>query len=474
MELAKKLSSFQGKGYVIAPAGFGKTHLIALAVNESKDRQLILTHTFAGVHSLKQKLQILDVSSSKYQIDTIASFTLRLCLAYPKTSGWNIEKPAGDEWDKLYNSAKKLLEKEFIKRIIKNSYTGVYVDEYQDCSQSQHKLILNIANELPCRVLGDPLQAIFDFNQTVVDWEKDVFTDFEKLGELEIPWRWKRSGATELGEWLKSTREHLIAGKKIDLTSALPRGLIKLNVDMNDYTNTKRLNVFYNFRNSTESVIGVFAGNPQSKSLSHNLAFNLAGLFCSIEEIEGKSLHLEFKKFEKITQGKSSLLLAIEFMKKCCTGIGDVLSSPTKKGDCGKISKATKYPEILSAANNYHQNSNSKNLRNLISIIKVKPEVGIYRRDLLNRFLCVLQIHSQNENLSLTEAADSFQKEFRHKGRPVKYSKQIATTLLVKGLEYDHAIVLDTKSMSDRELYVALTRGSKTLTIISNKNYIPY
>lgn len=474
MELANKLASFIGKGYVIAPAGFGKTHLIALAVNETRNRQLILTHTFAGVHSLKKKLQTLDVCSSKYQIDTIASFTLRLCLAYPKTSNWTIQKPAGEEWNKLYQSGISLLEKEFVKKIIKNSYAGLYVDEYQDCSQLQHKLIMNLANELPCRILGDPLQAIFDFNQTVVDWEKDVLPDFEKLGELEIPWRWKRSGATELGEWLKSTREHLIRGKKIDLTSALPRGLTLLNVDMNDYRNTKRFKVFYNFKNSTDSVIGIFAGNPQSKNLSHTLAFNLAGLFCSIEEIEGKSLYSEFKKFEKITPGKSSLLLAIEFMKKCCTGIGEVLSSPTKKGDCGKVSKATKYPEILSAANNYHQNSNSKNLRNLISIIKVKPEVGVYRRDLLNRFLCVLQIHSQNENLSLTEAADSFQKEFRYKGRPIKHSKQIATTLLIKGLEYDHAIVLDTKSMTDRELYVAITRGSKSLTIITDKNHIPH
>ena len=124
------MASFQGKGYVVAPAGYGKTHLIALAVNESKNRQLILTHTFAGVHALKKKLQILDVSSSKYQIDTIASFTLRLCLAYPKTSGWNIEKPAGIQWNDLYNSGIKLLEKEFIKRIIRNSYIGVYVDEY--------------------------------------------------------------------------------------------------------------------------------------------------------------------------------------------------------------------------------------------------------------------------------------------------------------------------------------------------------
>jgi hypothetical protein len=54
-ELAIKLNHCMAKGYVIAPAGYGKTHLIALAVRASSGRQLILTHTFAGVNSIKTK-----------------------------------------------------------------------------------------------------------------------------------------------------------------------------------------------------------------------------------------------------------------------------------------------------------------------------------------------------------------------------------------------------------------------------------
>lgn len=93
-ELALKLNDFTAKGYVIAPAGYGKTHLIAMAVKVASKRQLILTHTFAGVNSIKTKMTALGVPSSKYQIDTIASWSLRLCLAYPKTSGWKVEHPA--------------------------------------------------------------------------------------------------------------------------------------------------------------------------------------------------------------------------------------------------------------------------------------------------------------------------------------------------------------------------------------------
>jgi len=71
--LAVKLANFSSKGYVIAPAGYGKTHLISRAVKESKNRQLILTHTYAGVNSIKQKMRENEVPPTKYHVDTIFS-----------------------------------------------------------------------------------------------------------------------------------------------------------------------------------------------------------------------------------------------------------------------------------------------------------------------------------------------------------------------------------------------------------------
>lgn len=98
----RKLADFEGKGYVIAPAGFGKTHLIAMAVQASSRRQLVLTHTYAGVNAIRRKMQLLRALPSQYQIDTIASWALRTCLCFPKTSKWTKDRPAGEDWDKLY------------------------------------------------------------------------------------------------------------------------------------------------------------------------------------------------------------------------------------------------------------------------------------------------------------------------------------------------------------------------------------
>jgi ATP-dependent exoDNAse (exonuclease V) beta subunit len=49
----------------------------------------------------------------------------------------------------------------------------------------------------------------------------------------------------------------------------------------------------------------------------------------------------------------------------------------------------------------------------------------------------------------------------------------VSRTLLVKGLEYDHVLLPDIADFDDaKNLYVALTRGSKSLTVLSKDRYI--
>ena len=72
---------------------------------------------------------------------------------------------------------------------------------------------------------------------------------------------------------------------------------------------------------------------------------------------------------------------------------------------------------------------------------------------------------------NLTEAANKYQRDMRHTGRPISHRKLIGTTLLVKALEYDHAVILDADSLDAKNLYVAMTRGAKTLTIVGGQRH---
>lgn len=472
-DLSKKLAEFGGKGYVIAPAGYGKTHLIAMAVKASSTRQLILTHTYAGVNAIKKKMQAFAVPASHFQIDTIASWALRMCLYFPKTSNWKAECPSGEEWGRLYEACTDLLNRPFVTRLVKSSYCGVYVDEYQDCSTLQHSLVEAVAKLLPCRLLGDPMQAIFDFEDQLVDWEKQVYPHYELLGALEKPWRWQLAGAPELGDWLDNARTRLCAGEKLLLAAPLPKGVQRVAVDLADFTNPKRLNFFYKFLDCEDAVIAIHSGDQRSKNKTHKLAQALGGKFSSIEEVEGKSLFSFIKKVEAAKTSKQKLCLVIDFAKRCCTAVEKTLSAATKLGEPAKATKVTKDLAVLESANRYLIDPSSPNLGSVITAIQANPKTSTYRRDLLNRFMKILRTHEENPELSLLESAQRYQRDFRHSGRPIRHNKLIGTTLLVKGLEYPHAIILEAESMSPKELYVALTRGAKTITIVTTKNSIP-
>ena len=77
---------------IIAPAGYGKTEEIAEAVHACDGKQLILTHTRAGVAALRDRMKRKKVCPDKYEIDTIASFCLKWCKAYPSTAQVQIPK----------------------------------------------------------------------------------------------------------------------------------------------------------------------------------------------------------------------------------------------------------------------------------------------------------------------------------------------------------------------------------------------
>ncbi len=472
-DLAIKLNDCITKGYVIAPAGFGKTHLIAMAVRASSGRQLILTHTFAGVNSIKTKMANLGVRGSQYQVDTIASWALRLCLAYPKASGWKIENPTSKQWNKLYECCTRLLGKRFIREAVSSTYIGLYVDEYQDCSDLQHDLVCSLAEFLPSRILGDPLQAIFDFDGgKLVDWDASVYPEFDCLGQLEIPWRWVNAKSLVLGEWLKEARQKIELGQKIDLFGQLPPNVVRADTQP-EFLAAKQYSMLCGLLGNEESVIALHGGDQQSKNKTHLLAKSMAGRFSSIEEVEGKDLHSLLKQLGNAKTVQAAFLLTLKFAMKCFTGIPRTLTAGTRRGEVTKLRRTTKYPLVLQAANDYLLDPTSHHLKAFFEALKTNPETSAYRRDLLYRFFNVLKIHADGHAATLVEAGILYQREMRHSGRPISHRKLIGTTLLVKGLEYDHAVILDADSLDAKDLYVAMTRGAKSLTIIGTGRHLP-
>jgi DNA helicase-2/ATP-dependent DNA helicase PcrA len=110
---------------LIAPAGFGKTHTISECLKHTEGKQLILTHTQAGVASIKDKLQKSLISKEKYSVETISSFAQRYVYSF-----YNSVIP--DETDENFypfflEKSTEILSLKLVQDIVKISYQQTHI-----------------------------------------------------------------------------------------------------------------------------------------------------------------------------------------------------------------------------------------------------------------------------------------------------------------------------------------------------------
>ena len=101
----------------------------------------------------------------------------------------------------------------------------------------------------------------------------------------------------------------------------------------------------------------------------------------------------------------------------------------------------------------------------LVDALAEQTGTRVYRPEILH--CCRSAMRSViNQEQDLLGAALQARERNRHLSRPIA-RKAVGSTLLLKGLEADIAVVLYPESMSAQNLYVALTRGAKGLVICS-------
>ncbi len=447
---------------IVAPAGCGKTETIVKAVAISPGTQLVLTHTHAGVDSLQNRFKKHQVNHEKYRVDTIAGFVTRYIEAYPVMSGWIEVKGEKNNWNYMYEAMSQLLVNSIIRKVIQRTYQGIYIDEYQDCTLRQHFVCDQLANIIPCRVFGDPLQGIFDFNDQIVQWDTHVFSSFDKLVELQTPWRWYKSTNEpdkRLGNWLLDCREHLLNGWPIDLQQA-PRD----SVTWVDSSKDGYLSLIRQCRLLLNVSGNVMVLLNQDKQC-HSLARSLSGKYQSMEEMESRAL----KKYSKLlddTTGQKRVCVIIDFAVECMTE-STVLKKIREAFIEGKQYKLQKkYPQLLIHLEAVIAADSWSNVLAAIDGIAAYINGNIFRRELWSEMKRALLYAEQNQSTSLQESAEYVRGRTRLIGRYM-HSHMMSRTLLIKGLEFDHVVIADAESMNKENLYVALTRPKHQLIILS-------
>ncbi|WP_315719637.1 MULTISPECIES: UvrD-helicase domain-containing protein [unclassified Bradyrhizobium] len=457
------LGSYQGS--IVAPAGCGKTDCIAEVVKSvvGSPKCLILTHTLAGVDSLRQRFREKGVNLQRADLETIAGWSLRFAAAFPQRSGIATTEPRSDNWPSVYSAAKRLVEGNFISGVLKQSYQRVLVDEYQDCTVAQHDLIVALSRHLPTCVFGDPLQAIFGFREDkLIDWTS-VTSSFPNIGTLQEPWRWKRVQNDALGAWLIGIRDQLEQLNQVDLTSA-PRCVSQIKPQSSDHQDLVKANII---AGKTVRLAGsetlIVIGDKASERIRGSLAEKLK---CSaIEPVTCKALS-NFIDRVQVCTGKDQLAVVLDLADSAMSGLRRVEFERRVIRLAAGWKPRKALTEAERAALDALSSENLSHVLRLLEQLRKQPDVFTFRRELLSAAIKALKLVVNGEHSSLDDAAWHVQNRMRHAGRRLG-RRSVGSTLLVKGLQFDHAIIIAPEKLSRNDLYVALTRASRTITIVS-------
>lgn len=448
-------------GSITAPAGCGKTQLIvsSLKQHEGTKPVLILTHTNAGVTALSERLKKHKVPTSSYKIQTIDGWMLKLVNSFPKRSAispkcFDLLSPQTD-YDEIKRGAGTILYGKHADDIVLANYSHLIVDEYQDCTIQQHNLIKYLATILPTCILGDPLQAIFNFgSNTLVDWNNDVLSFFPTITELNTPWRWINAGASDLGYWLLKIREDLIAGQQIDFTKA-PNKVELIPIPKQNGHSKIIETVNKNYGSSSDSILIIGdSRNPQSR---HDIA-KLAPGSSTVEPVDLRDLLSFADNFDS-----SPFIQILNFSKSIMTGVGSLnLEQRIKTIQANR--HRTPPSNIEALCLQLIQSPSYENTKKIFEELNNLDGVRVFRHEIYYSCIKSLELSIDNKSQSLKESVMKIRERNRFTGRPLP-RKAIGSTLLLKGLEAEHVIILNAGTLNAQNLYVAMTRGSKSITI---------
>ncbi|MFT6216572.1 MAG: DNA helicase-2/ATP-dependent DNA helicase PcrA [Roseivirga sp.] len=502
------------KSLLISPAGYGKTHTIVESLKYTSGCQLILTHTHAGVASIKDKLAKARIASNCYSVETISSFSQRYLKSFyvgsdvPEQDAKDKNDPSKDYHSFVTEKARFLISSPIVRRILLATYDGLFVDEYQDCTQLQHAFFMEMANILPTRILGDPLQGIFDFNGEVVDFNTDL-SDFKQFPELQTPYRWYKEGNNKaLGDLIKTFRQPLLKGGIINLRPDSTSSFYVIPIQDGDFDDPssvyrKKIKGLLQHSKSDRSYESLLIIVPEYEEIIKGKPVRRGGIahrakmltkfdhgkeVTLLEAIDDSKFYSLAKDTDKLIDSMSKARKPIkklyDFLIKLFSktspvnrkniGLNDWISTSLQKVDSdyhlkSKQSNAAVLGEQLKQIMfDLEANPSHAEMHSLLLFLKNTLKLKILpRRELLNSLLQAV-IKSVNEGVSVYAAMKEHKNIIRRSGRRVQ-GKCIGTTLLTKGLEFDTVAIFDAhKFESPKHLYVALTRCCKNLILFTD------
>ena len=484
------------RGLLIAPAGHGKTTAIADCLLQCPNGvcQLVLTHTHAGIASLRKKFKAKNVPTSLYELETITGFAQRYVLAFIGKSALPDEDDS-HYFNQAVSKCKDLLYSRLVQSVITNTYGGIFVDEYQDCTITQHEMIMLLAKELPLHILGDPLQGIFSFDrQQLVDFNRDL-SSFNQYEFMETPWRWRNTNPC-LGTAIFNMRQQLLKGEEVTLCAntdtqmfveQYPKSHGEYDIEynrwlrgiINKHDSDSLLIICPSYRDVTKNGQERLRGDLSDR-ISLKSTIDFSNRFHIIDAIDSSEYYSvakdigkyieqilanrKIKRLDRLIGILNALHLTKTSVNKWIKG-NRIISKKSQNAEKGKV--------LEHLFQTFEEQPNVETLFQVIDYVMSLPDVKCHHKEVLYAVKSCVTI-ARNNDLSVFDAMKTYKSRIRHQGRAIE-GRCIGTTLLTKGLEFDTVIIMNAHKFSDaKNFYVAISRACKRLVFVTDSSTVSF
>ena len=454
---------------LVAPAGYGKTHTIARAVNTLRDKGvtkiLVLTHTNAGISSIKEKFKKEAVREKGVTICTIAGFLQKIVNGL---STVRIEQDNDSNlfYSILYDSALELFEQNKILRmVVENSYEHIFIDEFQDCNRPQYEIVKVLCKwDISVHMLLDPLQTIFGFDPNHPDYiafeNRCREAKPDRVFQLDIPYRWRN---------VSSPLENYVAQWRSVIQDAIAKGLQSIDlsklpgVTYHNGTYAEASRQINSLLYSPQDVLVLHsycqANNEKARGhISSNTGYKLR----VIESVDQEDFYNIAAKIDLSIQNSSPIVGTVYDILIESGVAATNLDKWIKNDRMVRKQSLTDLELSRKLHNAINQEDRKQAITDAIHVLTKEIKLKVPRVELLTELVSAIS-SAHISGRTVLEEMTRKRNIARVQGRKL-YGKVIGTTLLTKGLEADSVVLLKPSDLFNnkdglKHLYVALTRA---------------
>ena len=209
----------------------------------------------------------------------------------------------------------------------------------------------------------------------------------------------------------------------------------------------------------------------------HNLAKKLGGDFSSMEELESKALLKHAEAIGLASSGCDVAAVLIRIARECITRLPGTVKTMQTNLEADRLPRVTASTTNVPVVRAFLEIAESPTPANLFvaaETIEAIPGVFVHRSELWRAIKRSIAVQRDEKLDTTLEAAVIVRDRTRENGRAAQ-QRTVSRTLLVKGLEYDHAMILNAGLLDNaQDFYVAATRGRLTLNVLSEKRVLRF